>query len=154
MNLVEEGKWLIAITSFEATNSVFNIINENNSFALSTPRYRASRSGAEFIHKLQKFLELRSQNNIELHVKEVKTRGKQIKTGDKGYRLSDFDTQKNEILEELKNVEYNDLEVTVFRMELTDSEIEEILDVKDIPFKLKSNLTTNKTIKLTENSFF
>ena len=25
INLVEEGKWLIAVTSFEATNSVFNI---------------------------------------------------------------------------------------------------------------------------------
>ena len=25
INLVEEAKWLIAVTSFEATNSVFNI---------------------------------------------------------------------------------------------------------------------------------
>ena len=30
--LVEEGKWLLAVSSFECTNSVFNITNENNSF--------------------------------------------------------------------------------------------------------------------------
>ena len=29
--LVEEGKWLLAVTSFEATNSVFNITSENKS---------------------------------------------------------------------------------------------------------------------------
>ena len=32
INLVEEGKWLLAVTSFEARNSVFNITKENNSF--------------------------------------------------------------------------------------------------------------------------
>ena len=32
LNLVEEGKSLLAATSFEATNSVFNITDENNSF--------------------------------------------------------------------------------------------------------------------------
>ena len=31
-NLLEEGKWLLAVTSFECTNSVFDITNENNSF--------------------------------------------------------------------------------------------------------------------------
>ena len=30
INLVEEGKCLLGVTSFEATNSVFNITNENN----------------------------------------------------------------------------------------------------------------------------
>ena len=30
INLSEEGKWLLAVTSFEATNSVFNITSENN----------------------------------------------------------------------------------------------------------------------------
>ena len=33
-SLVREGKWLRAVTSFEATNSLFNIINENNSFSI------------------------------------------------------------------------------------------------------------------------
>ena len=30
INLVEEGKWLLGVTSFQCTNSVFNITNENN----------------------------------------------------------------------------------------------------------------------------
>ena len=32
INLSEEGKWLLAVSSFDCTNSVFNIINENKSF--------------------------------------------------------------------------------------------------------------------------
>ena len=35
INLVEEGKWLLAASSFEAANSVFNQNNENNSFPIS-----------------------------------------------------------------------------------------------------------------------
>ena len=31
-NLIDEGKWLLAVSSFECTNSVFNISNENKSF--------------------------------------------------------------------------------------------------------------------------
>ena len=31
INLVEEDNWLLAVSSFECTNSVFNITNENNS---------------------------------------------------------------------------------------------------------------------------
>ena len=37
INSVEEGKWLLAVSSFEATNSVFNITNENNTFSITTP---------------------------------------------------------------------------------------------------------------------
>ena len=32
INLAEEGKWLLAVTSFEAKNSIFNINNEKTSF--------------------------------------------------------------------------------------------------------------------------
>ena len=39
INLVEEGKLLLAVTRFEATNSVFNITDENNSFSFSIPGY-------------------------------------------------------------------------------------------------------------------
>ena len=52
-------------------------------------------------------MELKS---IELHVDEVRKRGNKIKIGDNEYKLSDFDNQKHEILEELKKVKYNDLE--------------------------------------------
>ena len=48
----------------------------------------------------KKKLELRSQNDIELHVEEVRKRANQIKTSDKEYKLSELDTQKNEINDE------------------------------------------------------
>ena len=58
------------MTSFEATNSVLNITNENNSFSITIPGLWSTGGGAESIHKLQKLLELRSQNDIELPVEE------------------------------------------------------------------------------------
>ena len=75
-------------------------------------------------------MELKS---LELHVEEVKKRGDKIKIGDKEYKLSDFDNQKYEILQELKNVKYNDLEYLVYRMRLSYYEIMDILDLKYIP---------------------
>ena len=39
MNVSKEGKWLLAVTSFGATNSVFIIIDETISFSTSTPGY-------------------------------------------------------------------------------------------------------------------
>ena len=52
---------------------------------------------------------------------------------------------RNEIFEELKNMEFNEFEDMVFRMELTYSEIEKILDMTyilphhlpDIPYHLE-----------------
>ena len=86
----------------------------------------------KIIDDLNKLLELRS---LELHVEEVRKRGNKIKIGDIYYKISDFDTQKNEILEDLKNVKYNDLEDLVYRMQLTYNEIIDILDLKFIPTK-------------------
>ena len=77
-------------------------------------------------------LELKS---LELHVAEVRKPGNIIKIGDNEYKLSDFDTQKHEIIEELKNAKYNDLEDLVYRMQLTYDEIINILDLKNIPTK-------------------
>ena len=37
LNLFEKSKRLPAVTSFEATNSVFKIFNENNSFSITRP---------------------------------------------------------------------------------------------------------------------
>ena len=58
-----------------------------------------------------------------------------MKIEDNEYKLSDFDTQKIEILEELKKVKYNDLKDLVYRMQLTYDEIIDILDLKYIPTK-------------------
>ena len=132
INLLEEGKWLIAVSSFECTNSVFNITNENNSFSIIISGHYETEFAEKTIDELNKLIELKS---IELHVEEVRKRGKKIKMGNNEYRLSDFDTQKNEILEELKNVKYNDLEDLVYRMRLSYDEIIDILDLKYIPTK-------------------
>ena len=78
INLSEEGKWLLAVAIFNATEYFFNIIDENHSFSMATPnQYSRERSG-EFINKLNNLLELRSQNYKELHVKEFEKRGTRI----------------------------------------------------------------------------
>ena len=132
INLLEEGKWLIAVSSFECTISVFNITNENNSFSIIIPGHYETEFADKVIDELKRVLELRS---LELHVKKVRKRGNIIKIGDKEYKLSDFDNQKYEIIEELKNAKYNDLEDLVYRMQLTYDEIINILDLKYIPTK-------------------
>ena len=132
INLLEEGKWLLAVSSFECTNSVFNITNENNSFSIIIPGHYQNTTDEKTINDLNKLLELKS---LELHVEEVKKRGNKIKIADKEYKLSDFDTQKNEIIKELKNAKYNDLEDLVYRMRLSYDEIMDILDLKYVPTK-------------------
>ena len=71
LTLSEEGKWLLAVNSSETTTSVFNIIDNNNSFSIATPGFWSSRSGVLNIHELQKLIELRSQNDIKLHVEKI-----------------------------------------------------------------------------------
>ena len=132
INLIEEDKWLLAVSSFECTNSVFNITDDNNSFSIIIPGHYQNKTDEKTINDLNKLLELKS---LELHVEEVKKRGNKIKIGDKEYKLSDFDNQKYEILQELKNIKYNDLEDLVYRMRLSYYEIKDILDLKYIPTK-------------------
>ena len=84
INLSEEGKWLLAVTSFEATNSVFDITNENNRFSITIPGHWNSEDGEELINKLNEILELRSENDIELHIKEVEKRGNRIEIENSG----------------------------------------------------------------------
>ena len=74
INLFEEGKWFLAVTSFEATNSVFIITNENKSFSTTIPGHWNSESAEKTIDELNKLLELRSQNDIDLHVEKLKKR--------------------------------------------------------------------------------
>ena len=132
LNLVEEGKWLMAVSLFDCTNSVFIISNENNSFSNIIPGHYETESAEKTIDELNKLLELRT---LQLHVEEVRKRGNKIKIGDNEYQLSDFDTRKDEILEELRNVKYNDPKDVVYRMQLTYIEIMDMLDLKYIPTK-------------------
>ena len=132
INLIEEGKWLIAVSSFECTNSVFNITHENNSFSIIIPGHYQDESAEKTIEKLNKLLELRSQNGIDLHVEQVRKKGL-ILIND--YSLSTLGMFKDEILEELKKVKYNDLEDLLYRFRLTYDEIMGILDLKYIATK-------------------
>ena len=48
-NLFEERKLLIAVIYFEATNSVFYITNDKNSFSISIPGHLNSKSAEKTI---------------------------------------------------------------------------------------------------------
>ena len=130
--LVEEGKLLSAVASFEATHSVQNINRENNSFSTTTPGFWTSRGGTEKFIKLRELLELRTQKDIKLHVEEVKKRGNKKKIRDFEYNISDLGTCKKDVIEDLKLVEYNDLGSMVFRLRLTCTENLKKTDMKYI----------------------
>ena len=157
INLVEEGKWLLAVSSFECTNSVFNTTDKNNTFSINIPGHWSSESEEKSFERLNMLLEERSRNDIELHVKEVKLRGDRVILEGEEYKFSDLDTQKDEILERLKKYpRYQNLSDMVFRLQLTYDEIIDILDYKYIPTKrigysLKPNIyqisDINSTLK-------
>ena len=132
INLLEEGRWLLGVSSFECTNSVFNITNENNSFSIIVPGHYETESAEKTIKELNNLLELRSQNGIELYVEQVRKKGL-ILIND--YSLSSLGMFKDEILEDLKNAKFNDLEDMVYRFQLTYDEMMDILDLKYIPTK-------------------
>ena len=77
-------------------------------------------------------MELRSQNGIELHVEQVR---KKVLILINDYSLSSLGMFKDEILEDLKNAKFNDLEDMVYRFQLTYDEIMDVLDLKYIPTK-------------------
>ena len=137
INLVEEGKWLLGVSSLECTNSVFNITNINGFFSIIVPGHWESKSAEKTIDELNKLLDLRSENDIELHTEKVRKKGLILI---KDYSLSSLDMFKNEILEEIKKAKYNDLEDLVYRMQLTYDESIDVLDLKYIPTK-KSGYT-------------
>ena len=91
INLLEESKWLLGVSSLECTKSVFNSTNENISFSIILPGHYQNKSDEKTIDDLNELLELKS---LELHVEEVRKRGNKIKIGVIEYKLSDFDTQK------------------------------------------------------------
>ena len=52
INLLEEGKWLIAVSLFDCTNSVYNITNENNSFSIIIPGHYETEFAEQAIDEL------------------------------------------------------------------------------------------------------
>ena len=55
INLAEEGKWQLAVTSCEAMNSVFQRTDENNNFPIGILSCWNSEDGGELINKLNIF---------------------------------------------------------------------------------------------------
>ena len=117
--------------------SVFNITNEYNSFSISLSTHWNSEDGEEFFNKLNKVIELRSENEFELHVKVGKKRGTRIEIEKSGYKLADFIPFKSEILSELKRVKYRNFEDLVYNLQLN---FDEIIDILDVKYKTGSTL--------------
>ena len=132
INLIEEGKWLLGVSSFGCKTSDFNISKENNSFSSTITGHWKSQSAEKTINELNRLLEQRSQNDIDLDVEQVRKKGSILV---KDYSLSSLDTFKQEILEELKNAKYNNFEDMVYRFQLIYDEIINIIDLKYIPTK-------------------
>ena len=126
--LFEERKRLLAVTSFTATNSIFNTTDEKR-FSFTKPEYWFSRGGEDTINKMQKVLELRHQNDLALHVEEFEERTLIIINA---FSLAYVVTEKNEIIDDLNLKKCISLEVMLFRMEFVNSEIECILDMNYI----------------------
>ena len=137
------------MSSFECTNSVFNITDENNSFSISTPGHWNSEDSEE-PNELHKFLELRSQNDIQLHTEQVRKKGLSLL---KDYSLSSLDCFKSEILEELRNVKKNDLEDLVYRFQLTYDKFIDILNLKYIPTKRTGYSIPPGMYEIIDNNF-
>ena len=55
-NIIGEGKWLLAVTSIETTNSVLNITDENNSFSNTTHSHWNSASAEKTFDELKKII--------------------------------------------------------------------------------------------------
>ena len=88
-------------------------------------------SAEKIFHELNKLLELRSENDIDLNVEK----SEKVLVSWKDFFLTGLDILKKEILGELENAEYNDLEDMVYIMQLTYNEIIDILDLKYISSK-------------------
>ena len=78
---------------------VFNITNRNKIFLITIAGQWNSKSAEKTINEIKKLLELRSQNDIELHVEQDRKKETNVF---ENFSISSLDTFKNEILEELK----------------------------------------------------
>ena len=93
----------MAVSSFECTNSVFIITNENNSFSITTSGHWNSESAQQTIDKLKELLEL-DKRDLSLQIAAVREKGHKIHIREDEYNLSDLDNSllRNEIFEKLK----------------------------------------------------
>ena len=118
---------------YNCTILFFFIIDENNTFSITSPGHWNSTHAEKTIDELNKLINLRSENDIQLHAEQVEKKSEILI---KDYSLSSLGTFENEILEELKKSKYNDLEDTVCRFQVRYDEIIDKLDLKYIPTQL------------------
>ena len=135
LNFSEKGNSLLTVTSSETTNSVFNISDENKRFSITILDHWNSKSAEKTIDELNIILELRSQNDIELLVEQIRKTGIFLLND---YSSSNLDTLIKEILEDLINAIYNDPEDIVYRRQLTYDEIVDTLGLKYILTKRRT----------------
>ena len=75
-------------------------------------------------------MEIRSQNDIELHVKGVEKSGIRTEIENSGHSLAVFDRFQSDLLAGLRRIKYHDLEDMVHRKELTYDETMDVLNMK------------------------
>ena len=107
-------------------------MNKTIVFLIAITRKWILEKGGGIIDKLDVLLEIKSQNEIELHNKGVEKKGIRKEIELSGYKLAGFDLFKCEILAELNWVKYKYLQDTVYGKELTYDEIVDLLDVNYI----------------------
>ena len=151
------------------------------------------QNAEETINKLNNLFDLRSENDLDLHINEVKKKSNILTLDGQEYTYYNLsDKNKYDFIETLKRNNYDDLPDMVYILELTYSEIIHRLGVKYFPtsttgyilppgvneirncdfllqsflpnnvevklstddIRLRSNLSTNRTMKFTEKSFF
>ena len=101
--LVEEGKRLLGVSSFEATNSLVNVTNENKSFSISSTSHWIREIAQQTIDNFKEQSEP-NKRDLKLHIAEVIVKVQMIYIGEDEYDLSDLDISllKNEIFEKIK----------------------------------------------------
>ena len=135
VNPFEETNWQWAVTKFEATNSLSKRTGGNKSFSIATPSYWTLKSVEETIDKLNEILELRFKMILSYMLKILRTEALE-ENGKQLIKFSSFDPSQREILAEARRAKYKDLEDMVYRMGLTNEEVEDILDKKILQAQL------------------
>ena len=64
INLFDEDKWLLAVSSFECTNSVFNITDDNNSLSIIIPAHWETEFVEKIFDEVNRLLEFTSDFGI------------------------------------------------------------------------------------------
>ena len=120
----------MAISSNELWSNQLRFVrktDENKKFSITTAGHWSSKTAEKAIDEPNESLLLRSEVDIDLHAKQVTKKGSNLIND---FFLSCLGTFKNKILEELKNANYKDHEDMVYRMQLTNDENIDILDLK------------------------